>query len=270
MPLPSNNCLHLTYFTMKAYVFNTFEGLMKHKFRLITVFLTLLSFGITINAQETSQTQKTDDKFQSAIISALISASVALVIGLLSYFHNRATLRESKRTERRKVIETTLNEFYGPLLSYLNVIKALYRLFTADKPKSFRTLTYLLNQDQEYETEFGKRKVVLSDSDRKLLQEIIETEKKIEDLIITKGGLADDPALMFDYVSDPRVTDVQLNKDKLGLLAVTITHFRVLRMAFEGNFQNEVERFKDFVYPRELDEKVMSRIESLRNERNNL
>jgi hypothetical protein len=239
---------------------------MKQKIRFFFILLALFSFVITCSAQGEAQTTKADDKLLSAIIAAIISAGVALLIGLLSYFHNRATLRESKRAERRKVIEATLKEFYGPLLSYLNVIRALYRLFVADKPEDFRTLTYLLDQNQEYVIESGKVKVTLSESDKKLLSEIIETEKKIEDLIITKGGLVDDPSLTFDYVPDSRVTDVKLSKDKLGLLVIAITHFRILRMAYEGNFQNEVERFKEFVYPRELDAKVIGRIESLQQE----
>lgn len=121
-------------------------------------------------------------------------------IGLMTFFYNRAALKEKKRSERRDLITKKLNEFYGPLLSYLNIVKALYQLFRANKPAGFRTLIFLLDRNQEYEMNGIKQTVVLSKSDEQLLKEIIEIEQKIEDLIVEKGGLVDDPALMFKYI----------------------------------------------------------------------
>lgn len=353
------------------------------------------SYLVAFVMQNETQTSKANSMSWSDVIAAVsvgvafLSVGVALLVALLTFLNNRATLRESRRTERRKIIEQMINEFYGPLLSYLNIIKALHSLFAAGKPKGFRTVTYLLERNQEHENGTEKKDNILTESDKKLLANIIETEKKIEDLIIAKGGLADDPALTFDYVPDPTETDtelgsplltansllnpkslieklknennplikhlrsrfdantnkllnsyaigtqpdqallntlvkdindrliennslydetafkqVKLSKDiktlakqslepnnqallnrmllesafpheitkrlNLGLLAIAIIHFRILRMAYEGNFHKEVERFKDFVYPRELDAKILDRIESLRNEARNL
>lgn len=198
------------------------------------------------------------------LTAVLISASVALTIGFLTYFHNRSTQKEQKRSDKRKGIVKRLNEFYGPLASYLNVTKALHKIYSANKPKGFRTLTYLLNPDQEYESENRKIKITLNESDKELLKEIIKVEKQIEKLIIEKAGLIDQNALMFDYLQDPLQTDVKL--EDLSLLAIAITHFRVLRLANKGYFKGEGSRFKNFVYPKELDIKLQERIEELRSE----
>lgn len=205
-----------------------------------------------------------------ALISAgigLISTVVALTIGLVNYFHNRRMLRESRIAERRKILDKALNEFYGPVYSYLSVVKALYRIFVTGKPEGFRTLTYLIHPEQQYDTPGGQVTITLSDSDRSILAEMVEIEKKIEELIVTKGGLIEDPELMFGWSINSDQTDIIPEKvEGLGLLAVAITHFRVLRMAFSGILKSEPDRYKAFVYPRELDEKLFHGIQRLQAE----
>jgi len=200
----------------------------------------------------------------ATILTAIITASVAFVIGILNYFHNQRILKEQRRADRRKSIVKKLNEFYGPLVSYLNVVKALYRIFSANKPEEFRTLSYLLNPKQEYNSDNGNITITLTDSDYKLLNEIIEVERQIEILIIQKAGLIDDDTLMFDDCNDPLKKDPQV--EKLSLLSVAVTHFRVLRLAAEGHFLGENERFTDFEYPKDLDNKLQERIDELKQE----
>ncbi len=200
-----------------------------------------------------------------------LAAIGALVFSLLSYLHSRKTLHETRLAERRKTLITRLNDFYGPLLTYLSVILGLYRIFIIGKPKGFRTLTYLLDRDQEYETEGGRRKVVLSDSDQKLLDEIIELEKKIEEHIVKNCGLVEDPTLAFSYVPAANTAEIDPKQvEGMGLLAILITHFRVLRMAYEGKIRSEIERYRSWVYPRELDAKLRKNIEALQQELRNL
>ena len=197
---------------------------------------------------------------------AFISAIVTLTVGVMTWQHNRRVLREVRLSEQRKMLMTVLNDFYGPFHYYLAVVKAFSILLFVGKPKEFRTLTYLLNPAQEYKTEQGKTKVYLSESDKKILEEIIDIEKKLEELIINKGGIIDDPSLMFDYVPDPAKTDIDLKGKRVGLIALAITHFRVLRMAYKGDIQSEPERYEAYVYPRELDDKIYARIKSLQKE----
>ena len=103
-------------------------------------------------------------------VATLIGVVIAGVITTLNYLHSRKTLREMRLAERRKTLVTRPNDFYGHLLTYLSVIDSFYRLFVVGKPKAFRTLTYLLDPDQLYETLQGPSKIVLSDSDKKQIE----------------------------------------------------------------------------------------------------
>lgn len=204
-------------------------------------------------------------EFQHAVqIGTLSVATGALVVSSLNYFQTRRAFAETRVAERRKTVLTKLNEFYGPLATYMSTIDALGRLFLAGKPANFRTLTYLLDPDQEYDTPGGRVKVVLSASDRELLRDIVDVEKKAEDLIVAKGGLVEDPVLAADYRPDPGVTDIPAQAVKgLGLLAVLVAHFRVQRLAYEGKIAAEPWRYEAFVYPRELDKKLRAKIDEL-------
>ncbi len=200
----------------------------------------------------------------TSIVVALISSSVALVTLVVTSIYHSYEIKKNKKDERRKEIYNHLNQFYGPLLSYLNVVKALYKLFKSNKPQNFRTLTYLLDPKQNYQTDKGMVKVTLSDVDKNLLEEIIETEKKIEDLILTKCGLVDNERLLFDYFPDQNITDIEL-KD-ISIFTLVLSHFRLLRMAYNNEISGDVERFKNFVYPRQFDLEIKQKIDLLRNE----
>lgn len=204
------------------------------------------------------------------LIAAIISAFVAGTVGIMTWLHNRATLREQRVAERRKSIAKQLNEFYGPLISYLKITNSLYQIYTKDKPKSFRTLTYLLDPEQEYETDQGLSKVILTESDRIILGEILDLESRIEMLVIEKGGLIDDPKLMFGHLPELRLEGLRRNRNQLSLLALLITHFRVLKLAYEGKLQGEVQRYQDFVFPREIEDVLREKFESLHRELNRL
>jgi hypothetical protein len=202
------------------------------------------------------------------IIVAIISASVAIVTLIVTSIYRYQEINERKRTERISFLNERLNNFYGPLLSNLNVVKALYHIFRSDKPEGFRTLNYLLDPDQNYATSKGKVKVILSKTDITLLEEIIEVERKIEELIITQSGMVNDDNLMFEYIPNPKKTDIK--NPGTSLMALEIAHFRLLRMAYDGNFRGETNRFKDFVYPREFDEEIKKQINLLQLELDDL
>lgn len=195
--------------------------------------------------QKSNTDQSSDNQTQSfTIYSALITSGVALLVGVLTFVYNRASLAESKRKERRESITKKLNEFYGPLNSYIKIIYEFNTLLKANKPNDFRTLTHLLEPNKIYEN--GQR-VDLSDSDRRIIEEILDLEKEIEKLVTSKGGLIDDP-------------------DQADLLAKAITHFRVLRLAFNQEINGDPKPFEAFVYPRSLDGAVQDRIEALQKE----
>lgn len=112
------------------------------------------------------------------------------MVGILTFSYNRATLAESKRKGRRESITKKLNEFYGPLYSYLKIIYEFNLLLKTNKPSDFRTLTHLLDPSKFYGDGV---QVSLSNSDKKIISEIIDIEERIEELVTSKGGLIDEP-----------------------------------------------------------------------------
>jgi hypothetical protein len=211
-----------------------------------------------------------DDKLFAAMISGAVGLAgiiVTSVFSVLNYFQSREKAKIDRAAERRKVIAAALADFYGPFLYYLDVARALYTPFRANKPKGFRTLTYLLNPEQTYEVAGCTQRVTLSQSDHALLKRIIETEDKMEELIRVKGGLVDDPVLLSDYVPDHGRTDIpQEQLKKIGLLGLAITHCRVLKMAYMGEIKGEPEKYEHLVYPRALDDYIKRKINDLQRQ----
>jgi heme exporter protein D len=211
---------------------------------------------------------------QPQVIGAMIAALVALAalcvntwMARLQYLHNRNQLAEQKRKERRDSLKSQLDGFYGPLQYHLMATKALFQIFRSNKPKGFRTLTYLLAPDQLYDINNAQSQVQLTAADKQLLSEILDVGTKVESLILEKAGLVDDKGLMSQYVPNSQITDVNPEAFKgMGLLPIAMIHFRVLRLAFEGKLSSELNSYKDFIYPRELDAYVERHIEKLRSE----
>ena len=200
------------------------------------------------------------------IIAAAISAAVAATIGVMTWANSRANLKERRISEKRRSLAKKLNEFYGPLISYLNITKSLRNILDSNKPPEFRTLTHLLDPEQEYNVGANKIKVELTESDRMIISEIVEIERKIEDLIVEKGGLVEDKRLMFDYYEGTEFKPYHPTTISSTSLANLITHFRVLRLAFEGKIAGEVERYKSFVFPRETVKLIHENYERLHRE----
>lgn len=211
---------------------------------------------------------------QPQVIGASIAAVVALaalvvnsVFAVLQYSHNRNQLSDQKRRERRESLKAQLDGFYGPLQYHLMTTKALFQIFRSNKPKGFRTLTYLLDPDQPFVVNDTPTMVRLTSADKQLLIEIIDVGAKIESLILGKSGLVDDKALMSQYVPDSKVTDVSPEAFKgMGLLSIAMIHFRVLRLAFEGKLSGHLDSYKNFIYPRELDAYVERHVEKIKGE----
>jgi len=202
------------------------------------------------------------------IVTAMISAAVAATIGIMTWLNGRANLREQRISERRRSIVKKLNEFYGPLISYLNITKSLHTILIRGKPKGFRTLICLVEPEYEYDDGQNKVKARLTDSDRTIIGEIVEIEKKIESLIVEKGGLVDDRRLRSGYPSEVGFHEHQSISPPPAStsLATLITHFRVLRLAYDGKLVGDVERYESFVFPREIHRLLDEKYEELKSD----
>ena len=161
-----------------------------------------------------------------------------MLVGLagvaLAFYTSYMTLKTKKHDDERNEIYKKLNDFYGPFEQLRMKSRRLYALFVQSKGEDFRTLTALLKGEK------------FNANDKRLLEEIVSIDKKLENLIIEKSGLIDQGEIR-------------------DLLARAATHFSIISQAYEGKLKGEPDRFKEYVFPRELDEKISEKINSLKN-----
>lgn len=145
---------------------------------------------------------------------------------------SKRTSEPQREEDERQEINRKLHDLYGPLQQRLHRTKTLSQIFRTGRSSDFRTLTALLQGEK------------FIGNDQTLVEEIIAIGQEIEELLVTQGGL----------IADPDLRD---------LLVKAGTHFRILRMAYEGKLIGDVDRFKDYVFPRELDQAVEDQIQKL-------
>jgi hypothetical protein len=160
-----------------------------------------------------------------------------ILIGLLgvgiALYTSIVTQRNKKNDDERSEINKKLYEFYAPFEQLRGKSNRLYNLFFETKDKNFRTLTAILKGE------------VFSDNDKQLLEDIINIDKQLEKMIIEKSGLIDKP-------------------DLRDLLVKAATHFHIISAAYDGKINGESDRFLEYVFPRELDEKISTEISFLK------
>jgi len=184
-----------------------------------------------------------------AWIIQAVTQAVIILLAILGWFLSNRTISRQldarRREEQReykykqleaegKLIRQYLDDFYRPYLRLSDTNKKLHDILKAKQsnPKSFRTLIKLL---EKYE---------FSLNDKALVDEIISIGGQLTGLIVEKSGVVDNKSMHNELVEASR-------------------HFRILRMANEGKICKEEERFVNFVYPRQLDDKLRDEIEKL-------
>jgi hypothetical protein len=195
-----------------------------------------------------------DPRVQAAIIAALISIFMGL-FPTIRYFLE-------KKKDKRILINSQLTDFYGPLLSYLNISHTLYMVLNSNKPSDFKLLIYLLNKDQEYD---GK-KITLSISDHEIIKEILMIFDKIEKLIIKTSGLIDDTELRFEYIDKDFNTMDYEEMRKLSLLSRILINQRLLKLAYHEKLTDNnynIEQLKKFTFPIAINKKIRDNIKNL-------
>lgn len=173
----------------------------------------------------------------SAIVSAITSAIVALAGVAMALRNTTATLYQKSNEAEVKELQTRLTEFYGPFdqISKENeLISQEFRNRHKQGNDAFRTLIALLDKNW---------RDGLDQSDKALLEKIIQNGKDLRQLIRLKSGLV-----------DPQIAPI---------LASAAAHFSVLEMATGGQLQNQPERFAAYVYPRDLDPAIAKEIARL-------
>lgn len=168
----------------------------------------------------------------------LITAIATLIAAFyVQHRYNQKVIKQKQREEERKEIFTKLKDFYGPLQRLRGKSDELHTLFK--NGRSFATLIKLLEGES------------FAGNDRKLLESIIEIGKQTDELIMKQGGWVQDSELrrMLDKVT---------------------THYTLIDLALQGELKGDVERFEQFVFPRDIDEVIESEIARLHARLNEL
>ena len=199
------------------------------------------------------------------LIVAIAASAVAFVTLVITASYRARELKERRRGERRAEIKTHLYEFYGPLAAQLNVLTALHRLLATGKPEGFEALNYLLDPYQEYPTGSGKKKrLVLTDLDRRLLEEIVAAGMQIEALVLAKAGLAGDGELLFPHATEGKLLPAPVEGG--SPFAAALTHFRLLRLAYNGRFEGDPGQYQDYTLPQAFEELIQEKMRALHRE----
>lgn len=150
--------------------------------------------------------------------------------------------------QAKNATQEQLEKFYRPFHNNQKRSTELYKLFIQGKPEGFRTLTYLIDPEQDYP---GYGRLELTSGDRSLLEEIITIGKEQYRLIAEYGGLITDPKLAGVLSESPRNPE-RPDLQGTGLLAKAAAHYKLLELAYEGRLENDPERYASHVFPREL------------------
>lgn len=167
-------------------------------------------------------------------ILSLAPTAVAIVALLLAFIYNQKTLKDKKNDDERKEIYKKLNLFYGPLRHYRGTSYQLYQTFEKVRGGNFRMLIALLNGE------------MFQGNDRYIIEEILKISEDIEKLVSSNSGLID-------------------NQELRDLLAKVVAHSRLIKGAYKGEIQGETDRFREFVFPRQIDRKIDEEINKLKN-----
>jgi len=160
--------------------------------------------------------------------ASLLLALAALITAWINFWYFRRQLRQSEREQDVKRVQNLLDKFYGPFKTLKKTNTNLERLLKLEKKddgperREWRTLERLL---EGYD---------FSSNQKVLIETIIEINDELDSLIAANCGLI-------------------TNKELAEKVHIFRAHHRVIKAAYEGRLKKEIWRFKDYVYPRELD-----------------
>lgn len=177
--------------------------------------------------------------------------------------HSKSAMERQTLSAKIEGLKKKLNEFYKPLRGLLDLSQNFYFLFRQGKPDGFRTLTYLILRNQ------GKAPFDLTSHDEMLLKEIFALGEKIESFILEKGHLIETGELRMSEATRAKLdsvgNDIPFKKaiQEDDLLSLAAAHFRLIRLAYNGLIDSNVDSYAAYVYPLEFPAEIGRRIEEL-------
>lgn len=182
------------------------------------------------------QAEKTGFKDIISINIAPILTTLVAIITVICTTRN-ATIDYKRRIKEKEYEKYSkeLEEFYYPFLYLLGLNTSLYSCFALKEKKddsNFRTLIALINQ------------YVFSDTDKKILEQIILNNQQINRLILEKGL----------YVEKQEI------REKLIQLS---THYTIINLAYENKITEHRNEYNEMVFPRNIQECISIEIKRI-------
>lgn len=222
------------------------------------------------------------------IVAALIAAIVSLIVAFLNFLNQRKALKLQEQQllsinidNKRKPLEKQLNEFYIPFDQYLSFTTELYKNLRNGLPKEFRLLVYLIDNETLFDDGNGNKvKAILGKEKLIILDKIIKKQEDMYRLILEKSCFITDKVLVKDYHPNTSITDVKILTDpnspnsipnEVGLLTLFSVHIEYMKMARNGELKkDDLEIVKNYVFPRELNNRIKENIIKIQEEIKNL
>jgi hypothetical protein len=165
------------------------------------------------------------EPYLQPFVSGLTALGGALIGGWLGRRNASAAINQKANETEMKELQAKLNEFYGRFRQISAENKLIAGEFKSRHgDNDFRTLVALLDPA------WRER---LSAADKTIVETIVQNGTELRNLIRDKAGLVDLQVLPY--------------------LAKVSAHFAMLELAHKGKLENDVERFKTYVYPETLD-----------------
>lgn len=149
--------------------------------------------------------------------------------------NDAAIWQKANETELRD-IQAKLDGFYIPFQLLSKANHQFAQDLRSRESKDYRMLMKL------FDNQWLEK---LSPGDKKLVEIVCNNAEDLRALIASKSGLVDDKILPY--------------------LSRASAHFRILHLAYKSELGTEPARFRDYVYPRELDSMIALEIKRLRN-----
>lgn len=183
----------------------------------------------------------------SGVLTVVVSLSVAFST-IWKYRKDIKYLQERNDLEKQQIsvdnAKEKLEKFFGPLSALLEESSILYSHFALSEKESlhargdyFRTLRYITDS-------IGVDK--LDTHDKAILEKIIEISEKINALIENHSGFVDNPEFH-------------------RLLGKLCSHYKILKLAFDGKLLEQSEHLEGIVFPLEINGAVDSEIRKLKS-----
>ncbi len=188
------------------------------------------------------------------LLNSLGNIIVGNLALLFSFFINIILIRENRKLKlleqkneyKQKIqyfdraeIYKRLNSFYAPLQLLRRTSKELHNIFKYGR--DFRTLPSLIGGDIKF-----------TKCEKELLSEIIKIGDECRNIIIENSGLIDNRELR----------DIHLPK--------LLTHYILIKKAFNGEISEPSQRFVGYEFPNEIDNILDERVNKLYEDLNKL